>query len=97
MPVLTEFLFGIQVAPRAKLNKIAWKQLEAIFAYYAINKHEAEEAADLQTILRRRGRQLATVDALIAVIAIRNELILLTTDRDFEPIPHLRYENWLRY
>jgi tRNA(fMet)-specific endonuclease VapC len=93
--VLSEFLFGIQLIPCAKANKAEWARLQDKFGYYTIERKEAEEAANLQVALRLQGRQLATVDALIATVAIRNELILLTTDRDFEPIPRLRYENWL--
>jgi len=54
----------------------------------------ARQAAELQLFLRRRGRQLATVDALIAVIALRYDLTLLSTDNDFDPVPSLRRENW---
>lgn len=53
------------------------------------------EAAQLQVQLRRAGRQLQTVDALIAIVALRYNMTLLTTDRDFSPIPALHLENWL--
>jgi len=42
-----------------------------------------EDAATLSNICRRHGVQLASVDALIAQLAIAHELTLLTTDRDF--------------
>jgi predicted nucleic acid-binding protein len=35
------------------------------------------------------------VDALIAVAALRLDLTLLTTDRDFTPIPGLKQANWM--
>ena len=92
---LTEFLLGIQLVPRAKANMIEWERLKKSFGFYAITRKVAEEAADMQASMRRRGRQVATVDALIATIAIRYELTLLTTDRDFEFIPYLQLENWL--
>jgi tRNA(fMet)-specific endonuclease VapC len=94
-PILTEFLFGIQLVPRAKSNLAEWERLQGSFGYYAINCTDAIEAAALQIGLRRQGRQLATVDALLAVVALRNRLTLLTTDGDFEAVPHLRQENWL--
>jgi tRNA(fMet)-specific endonuclease VapC len=53
-------------------------------------------AAALQSSLRRAGRQLATVDALLAAVALRHGLTLLTTDGDFDAVPNLRLENWLR-
>ncbi|RIK38099.1 MAG: hypothetical protein DCC55_22160 [Chloroflexi bacterium] len=38
---------------------------------------------------------MTTVDALIAALALRYELTLLTTDKDFWAVPGLRMENWL--
>ena len=38
---------------------------------------------------------IPTVDALIATIALRYRLTLLTTDKDFRAVPKLEYENWL--
>jgi tRNA(fMet)-specific endonuclease VapC len=94
--VLTEFLFGIQLVPRAVTNMDEWRQLQDSFGYYSIDKEDAEDAAELQVSLRRKGRQLATIDALIAIMANRHNLILLTTDQDFEFVPLLQHENWIR-
>jgi len=44
--------------------------------------------------LRKQGWQLAMLDAFIAVVALRYDLILLTIDKDFRAVPKLRYENW---
>lgn len=50
---------------------------------------DAEYAVELQLSLRAKGRQLEMADALIAAIAIRYDLILLTQDGDFRPITQL--------
>jgi predicted nucleic acid-binding protein len=42
------------------------------------------EAADLRNACRRKGVQVGTIDALLAQLCRRHELIMLTTDRDFE-------------
>jgi len=42
------------------------------------------EAAALRNHCRRRGVQIGTIDALLARLAIRHGLHLLTADRDFE-------------
>ncbi len=42
------------------------------------------EAARLANTCRRAGVQLGSVDALLAQLAIANDLELLTTDRDFD-------------
>jgi predicted nucleic acid-binding protein len=38
---------------------------------------------------------LETVDVLVAFIALRYALTLLTTDGDFRVVPGLPHENWL--
>ncbi|MFC5870366.1 type II toxin-antitoxin system VapC family toxin [Aquincola agrisoli] len=40
-------------------------------------------AANLRNTCRRAGVQMGTVDALLAQLAIRHDLTLLTTDKDF--------------
>jgi predicted nucleic acid-binding protein len=62
---------------------------------YVPDETDAELAAELQVALRRRGRQLETVDALVAAVAIRYGLTLLTTDKDFKAVPDLGRDNWL--
>jgi tRNA(fMet)-specific endonuclease VapC len=94
-PVLTEFLFGIQTLPRAVTNLQEWQKYQNAFKYYDIDRADAEQAATLQLELRRRGRQLHTVDALIAAVALRYQLILLTTDQDFQALNGLAQENWV--
>ncbi|MGO1592381.1 MAG: type II toxin-antitoxin system VapC family toxin [Ancrocorticia sp.] len=47
------------------------------------DRQDYEAAAHLSNTCRRNGVQLPTVDALIAQLTIRHELILLTTDKDF--------------
>lgn len=96
VPVLTETLFGISLLPRALQNRAEWAQFQPLLPCYSPDEADGAAAATLQVALRRRGRQLATVDALIAAIALRYDLVLLTTDRDFAPIASLAQENWLR-
>jgi hypothetical protein len=40
-------------------------------------------AAELRNLCRRSGVQLGTIDALLAQLCIRHQLILLTADNDF--------------
>ena len=95
VPVLTETLLGISLAPRSKQNLAEWRRLMPGLNMYDLDRIDAEQAANLQLHLRRQGWQLATVDALIAAVALRYDLILLTTDRDCVAIPALTQENWL--
>jgi tRNA(fMet)-specific endonuclease VapC len=95
VPTLTEMLFGLGLLPRAHQNLAEWRRLRPDFTCYIPDEDDAEQASELQILLRRRGRQLETVDALIAAVALRYDLTLLTRDRDFSSIPQLKQENWL--
>ena len=95
VPVLVEMLFGIGLLPRAGQNQAEWQRLRPDFTCYMPDEADAKRAASLQIQLRRQGWQLATVDALIAAVALRHDLTLLTRDRDFRAIAALNQENWL--
>jgi tRNA(fMet)-specific endonuclease VapC len=95
VPALVEMLFGIGVLPRAEQNQAQWQRLRPNFECYIPDEADAEQAAKLQIQLRRQGWQLATVDALIAAVALRYNLTLLTSDQDFTAIAPLQRENWL--
>jgi predicted nucleic acid-binding protein len=95
VPALVEMLFGIGLLPRADQNRAEWQRLRPDFECYIPDEADAERAAYLQIQLRRQGWQLGTVDALIAAVALRYDLTLLTTDKDFVTIPALKQENWL--
>jgi predicted nucleic acid-binding protein len=47
-------------------------------------------AGDLLRGLRTRGITLPSMDGLIATLALRHEVPLLTSDRDFDAVPGLR-------
>lgn len=95
VPTLAEMLFGLGLLPRADQNRVEWQRLRPEFECYIPDETDAERAAHLQIQLRRQGWQLGTVDALIAAVALRYGLTLLTTDKDFSVIPGLNQENWL--
>jgi len=93
--VVTEVVFGFLMLPRSRANQQEWERLRPGLRIYTVDAEVAWDAALLQVTLRRRGRQLATIDALTAVVALRDGLTLLTTDGDFSAVPDLRSENWL--
>ena len=70
--------------------------LKADFAIYSVDTTIAEQAAELRINLRKRGVQFGLVDAFSAIIALQGKFVLLTTDADFQALPQLRQENWLR-
>src|SRR5688572_8054866 len=55
------------------------------------------EAADQYESLRRNKLRIGTKDLRIAAIALENDALLLSANlRDFEKVPGLQVEDWLR-
>jgi tRNA(fMet)-specific endonuclease VapC len=94
IPVIAETLYGIGMLPRATHNLVEWDRIRPCFTCFIPDEFDAVCAAELQRSLRRRGVQLETVDAFIAVVAIRYDQVLLTADNDFSFVPNLNHENW---
>lgn len=95
VPVLNELWYGISLLPRAAQNRAEWLRLRPTITCYVPDESDGIDAAELRVQLRRGGQQWALVDSLIAILAVRYQLILLTEDGDFQNIPRLQVENWL--
>ena len=95
VPILTETIFGFSLLSRATENLAEWSRLRDTIPCFIPDEADAYLAAELQVSLRRRGRQLGTVDALIAATALHHDLHLLTTDKDFDAVPDLQRDNRL--
>ena len=50
------------------------------------DRREHADAAELKNKCRRRGVQTGTIDALLAQLCLRHDLMMLTADRDFRNI-----------
>ena len=80
--VLQELLQGFH-GPRAREAIV---DHFAAFPFLRPDREDHIAAAELRNDCRRRGLQIGTVDALLAQLAIRFELTMLTTDADFRRI-----------
>jgi predicted nucleic acid-binding protein len=96
LPIITEAVTGFSILPRAARDWLEWQAVRSSLRLLPIDEADALDAARLQVALRKRGRQLGTVDALIATAALRYDLTLLTTDSDFAHVPTLRLETWVQ-
>lgn len=78
--VLQEILQGFSGAK-------ASEQIVERFSALALIQPDREDhiaAASLRNLCRKAGVQIGTVDALIAQLCIRHELVLLSADQDFK-------------
>lgn len=80
--ILQEILQGIR-------NVEQFKQMRETLRYFPALEASYDDyvfAAELFNTCRRKGIQASTIDFLIASIAVRNDCMLLTSDKDFAHI-----------
>lgn len=81
---LTEILQGIK---NDKIFKQVKKYLVRFPILRAFNLNIYVQAAEIYRLCRRRGKTITkTVDAIIAAIAIENNILLFSKDKDFDLI-----------
>lgn len=91
-PVLYELRRG--AVARETAFKRGIDQLVQTYAVATLDGDAAEAAARLSLSLRRAGRMIHHLDALIAGIAIARGATLVTRDKDFAKAPGLTVESW---
>ncbi len=77
--VLQELLQGFS-GPKARASLL--DRFSAL-PFVSPDRQDHVDAAELRNRCRRKGVQLGTIDALLAQLCIRHELLLLSADRDF--------------
>jgi len=55
----------------------------AAFPLVVSDREDHVAAAVLRNFCRKRGVQIGTIDALLAQLCLRHELVMLTSDEDF--------------
>ena len=94
LPVICELEAGIRLLgdlPAAR------RQLQWIFTKVSIwpmDLTHCQTYGEIFHRLREAGRVLSQVDMMIAAMAQDMNLIVLTSDRDFEALLDIRTENW---
>lgn len=94
--VLCELAVGIEQTARREAN---WKALRVFLRQiriWPIDLPTARTYGEIYNELRAKGRVLSQVDMMLAALARRANLVVLTTDRDFEALPDVRVENWVQ-
>ncbi len=89
--VLQELLQGFSGAK-------AGEQIVERFSSLALIQPDRDDhiaAAHLRNLCRRAGVQIGSIDALIAQLCVRHELVLLSTDKDFvHAAKHCKLKVW---
>ena len=80
---------------KRELRPARLRAARSALTFVPLTEDDAVQSAEIRRNLRAGGRRLELPDALIAAVALRLDLTLLTADRDFAPVPHLRTADWL--
>ena len=89
--VLQELLQGFS-GPKARVQIL---ERFAALPLLVPDRQDHVEAAELRNVCRRRGVQVGTVDALLAQLCIRHDLLMLTSDDDFKAVAkHCALRAW---
>lgn len=96
VPVLCELEAGIRpVGARRELYEKALHRLLGQMKIWPFEPDLAPIYGRIYQELRTAGRVLSQVDIMLAALASQMKLTLLTSDRDFEAVTGLHFENWL--
>jgi tRNA(fMet)-specific endonuclease VapC len=94
-PALCELEVGArQVRDPATYRKVLSRFLSRL-QIWQLNAETARHYGEIYHHVQRSGRILSQVDMMLAALARQMDLILLTSDRDFEDLPGVSVENWL--
>ncbi len=94
--VLAELYYGARVSTRANENLERLKRLVEIVSVTDFNQSCAEAYGKIRSMLRQKGRPTSEIDALIAAVAIANDVVLVTHNtKHYENIEGLVLEDWL--
>ena len=89
--ILQELLQGF-AGPKARAQLV--ERLSAL-AFLQPDRDDHIEAAEVRNACRRRGVQIGTIDALLIQLCRRHDLVLLSTDLDFQgAAKHVEFRLW---
>lgn len=94
--MVMELRYGLLINPqRAQKVEPAISSFLASVTVLAFGNAEAEQAAQICTVLRPKGQPIGAYDVLIASTALQHKLLMITANqREFDRVPGLQTENW---
>jgi tRNA(fMet)-specific endonuclease VapC len=91
-----ELKYGLAINPQraVKIQPLIETFLNSI-TILTFGSKEAEQSAEIRSILKISGSPIGAYDVLIAATAITHNHIVVTSNvREFQRVPNLQIENW---
>jgi len=90
-----ELIHGALMSARPDEQRAAVDELLSRLTVLDLDSGDADHAADIKAVLRRRGQMIGANDLLIAGQARNRSLIVVTGNiREFDRVDGLRCEDW---
>jgi tRNA(fMet)-specific endonuclease VapC len=95
--VLAELATGAELGSRRAATLAAVRDLTTGMPVLPFDDDDAMTYARIRAALERKGKMIGQLDCLIAAQAVTRGLVLVTDNlREFQRVPGLQCENWMR-
>lgn len=92
-----ELCYGIAHSARRAANALELEAFSVDLGILPFDRHAGEHYGEIRHALAKRGQPIGANDLLIAAHARSAKATLVTNNaREFERVPKLRVENWMR-
>jgi len=91
-----ELRFGVVRRPEAARLKIAVDEFLLRVESLAWDTDAAQQYATLRATLERAGELIGNMDLMIAAHALAAQAVLVSSDRGFRRVKHLKIEDWTK-
>jgi tRNA(fMet)-specific endonuclease VapC len=91
-----ELRFGVVRRPEAAQLKIAVNEFLLRVESLPWDSEAAQQYASVRAALERTGEPLGNLDTMIAAHALAAQAVLVTSDRAFRRVKHLKTEDWTK-
>lgn len=91
-----ELRFGVVRRPEATRLKVVVEEFLLRVAVLPWDSEAARHYADVRAALERAGTSMGNLDLMIAAHALAADAVLVTNDRVFGRVKHLKIEDWTR-
>ena len=92
---LAELEYGVENSDHKEKNRLSLIEFLTIFEILNFEQKDTQSYGMIKSDLRKSGKMVGAIDALLAAQAISRNLIFVTNNtKEFERINNLRIEDW---
>ena len=92
---LAELEYGVENSDHKEKNRLSLIEFLTIFEILNFEQKDTQSYGMIKSDLRKSGKMVGVIDALLAAQAISRKLIFITNNtKEFERINNLRIEDW---